>query len=46
MAVDDADVGRNGFVDVDWLVKRGTHIADDHILVLRMAELMLLAQFG
>src|SRR5215813_6614834 len=26
--VDDADVGRDGFVDVDWLVKRGTHIAD------------------
>src|SRR5215471_18356170 len=37
--VDDADVGRDGFVDVDWLVKRGPHIADDHTLVLRMSEL-------
>src|SRR5262249_49884423 len=36
-----ADVGRERLVDVDWLVKRGTHIADDYILVLRMSELML-----
>src|SRR5262245_47588907 len=33
--VDNADVGRERLVDVDWLVKRGTHIADDYILVLR-----------
>src|ERR1043166_5882328 len=39
--VDDADVRRDGFVDVDWLVKRGSHIADEHILVLRMSESML-----
>jgi hypothetical protein len=44
--IDNTNVRRDGFVDVDWLVKRGTHIADDHILVLRISELMLLAPFG
>ena len=39
--VDDTDVRRDKFVDVDWLVKRGSHIADHHMLVLRMEEPML-----
>src|SRR5262245_4698619 len=43
--VDNANVGRDGLVDVDWLVKRGTHIANDHILALRASELMLLVPF-
>ena len=34
--VNDTNVRRDGFVDVDWLVKRGSHIAGHHILVLRM----------
>jgi hypothetical protein len=28
MAVNDTDVRRDGFVDVDWVVKRGAHIAE------------------
>src|SRR5262249_377212 len=34
--VDNTDVRRDRFVDVDWLVKRGSHIADHPMLVLRM----------
>src|SRR5215216_6128506 len=28
--VDDTDVRRDGFVDVDWLVKGSAHVADHH----------------
>src|SRR5262249_43564935 len=36
------DVRYDKLVDVDWLVKRGSHSADYHMLVLRMSEPMLL----
>src|SRR5262249_16377790 len=29
-AIDDADVRREWLVDVNWLVNRGTHLADRH----------------